>query len=324
MIEVKGLTKFYGSKKAVDNLSFTIDSGEIVGFLGPNGAGKSTTMNMLTGYLSATQGTAIIDGMDILEEPIEAKRRIGYMPEQPPLYMDMTVEEYLNFAAELKGVRASLKRKHIDEICETVSISHVRTRMIRNLSKGYKQRVGLAMALVGDPETLILDEPTVGLDPIQIIEIRNVIKALGRRRTIILSSHILSEVQAVCERVLVINNGVIVADDSPEALSANIAGNHKLDVQVAGPVGNVGSVLRSIDGVKSVMLRTDNGDGTGNFAVESAPNADIRKPMFFRLAEAGYPILSLKPLDMSLEDIFVRLTAEEVETSSGRKRRIQK
>ena len=324
MIEVTGLTKYYGSKKAVDNLNFTIDNGEIVGFLGPNGAGKSTTMNMLTGYLSATEGTAVIDGMDILEDPIEAKRRIGYMPEIPPLYMDMTVEEYLNFAAELKGVRSSLKRQHIDEICETVSISHVRGRMIRNLSKGYKQRVGLAMALVGDPETLILDEPTVGLDPIQIIEIRNVIKALGRRRTIILSSHILSEVQAICERVLVINNGVIVADDTPESLSANIAGNHKLDVQVAGSITNVGSVLRSIDGVKSVMLRSDNGDGTANYAVESAPNADVRKPMFFRLAEAGYPILSLKPLDMSLEDIFVRLTAEEVETASGRKRRVQK
>ena len=235
MIEVSGLTKYYGNKKAVEDLNFTISSGEVVGFLGPNGAGKSTTMNILTGYLSATSGTAKIDGMDILDDPIEAKRHIGYMPEQPPLYLDMTVEEYLNFAAELKGVKSSSKRRHIAEICESVSITHVKNRVIKNLSKGYKQRVGLAMALIGDPDTLILDEPTVGLDPIQIIEIRNVIKELGRQRTVVLSSHILSEVQAICERVLVINNGTIVANDTPEKLSANISGEHKLNIQIAGP-----------------------------------------------------------------------------------------
>lgn len=324
MIEVSGLTKYYGSKKAVEDLNFTINSGEVVGFLGPNGAGKSTTMNILTGYLSATSGSAKIDGMDILDDPIEAKRHIGYMPEIPPLYLDMTVDEYLNFAAELKGVRAAVKRKHIADICEQVSITHVKNRVIKNLSKGYKQRVGLAMALIGDPDTLILDEPTVGLDPIQIIEIRNVIKELGRRRTVVLSSHILSEVQAICERVLVINNGTIVANDTPENLSTNISGEHKLNVCVAGPVQSVLSVLRSVDGMVNVALRTDNEDGTANFVVESDPSVDIRKPMFFALAKAGYPILSLQPLDMSLEDIFLRLTVEETGTARGSRKKVAK
>lgn len=324
MIEVSGLTKYYGNKKAVEDLSFTISSGEVVGFLGPNGAGKSTTMNILTGYLSATSGSAKIDGMDILDDPIEAKRHIGYMPEQPPLYFDMTVEEYLNFAAELKGVKSSSKRKHIAEICESVSITHVKGRLIKNLSKGYKQRVGLAMALIGDPDTLILDEPTVGLDPIQIIEIRNVIKELGRHRTVVLSSHILSEVQAICERVLVINNGTIVANDTPEKLSANISGEHKLSVQVAGPQASVMSVLRSVDGMTSVTLRRDNEDGTATFVIESDPNVDIRKPMFYALAKAGYPILSLQPLDMSLEDIFLRLTLDESGAARGTRKKVTK
>ena len=324
MIEVSGLTKYYGAKRAVEDLNFTIQSGEVVGFLGPNGAGKSTTMNMLTGYLSATSGSARIDGMDILDDPIEAKRHIGYMPELPPLYQDMTVEEYLNFAAELKGVKSSSRRRHISDICESVSISHVRGRVIRNLSKGYRQRVGLAMALIGDPDTLILDEPTVGLDPIQIIEIRNVIKELGRQRTVVLSSHILSEVQAVCERVLVINNGSIVADDTPERLGANLSGEHKLNVQVAGPQSGVITVLRGVDGMTAVTLRKDNEDGTANYVIESDPNIDIRKPMFFALAKAGYPILSLQPLDMSLEDIFLRLTVEEDNAARGMRKKVTK
>ena len=324
MIEVSGLTKYYGPKRAVEDLNFTIQSGEVVGFLGPNGAGKSTTMNILTGYLSATSGTAKIDGMDILDDPIEAKRHIGYMPELPPLYQDMTVDEYLNFAAELKGVKSAAKRKHIADICESVSISHVKDRVIRNLSKGYKQRVGLAMALIGDPDTLILDEPTVGLDPLQIIEIRNVIKELGRRRTVVLSSHILPEVQAVCERVLVINNGTIVADDTPERLGASLSGEHKLDVQVAGPVNKTMSVLRDVAGIVNVTLRKDNEDGTANFVVESDPNLDIRRPMFFALANAGYPILSLQPLDLSLEDIFLRLTVEEDSAARGMRKKVTK
>ena len=211
------------------------------------------------------------------------------MPEQPPLYLDMTVEEYLNFAAELKGVKSSSKRKHIAEICESVSITHVKGRVIKNLSKGYKQRVGLAMALIGDPDTLILDEPTVGLDPIQIIEIRNVIKELGRRRTVVLSSHILSEVQAICERVLVINNGTIVANGTPEKLSANISGEHKLNVQVAGPQSSVMSVLRSVDGMNSVTLRSDNEDGTANFVIESAPQCGYSQTNVLCSRQGGLP-----------------------------------
>jgi len=311
MIEVMNLSKSYGDKHAVNDISFTINSGEVVGFLGPNGAGKTTTMNIITGYLSATAGSVKVDGIDVLDDPLASKRHIGYLPEHPPLYMDMTVAEYLNFAFELKGVKGVSKKKHINEICESVSISHVRNRMIRNLSKGYKQRVGLAMALIGNPDVLILDEPTVGLDPIQIIEIRNVIKELGKARTVILSSHILPEVQAICERVLVLNNGVIVANDTPENLSAAISGDHKLVVRVSGDKDNVQNVLRSCEGVRTADLARDSEDGTCEFIVESDPNVDVRKPMFYALAKAGCPILMLKPLDMSLEDIFLKLTTEE-------------
>ncbi len=311
MIEVTNLSKSYGDKHAVNDISFTINSGEVVGFLGPNGAGKTTTMNIITGYLSATDGSVKVDGIDVLDNPIASKRHIGYLPEHPPLYMDMTVNEYLGFAYELKGVKGISKKKHINEICESVSISHVRNRMIRNLSKGYKQRVGLAMALIGNPDVLILDEPTVGLDPIQIIEIRNVIKELGKARTVVLSSHILPEVQAICERVLVINNGTIVANDTPENLSASISGEHKLLVRVAGNKDNVQNVLRSCEGVRTASLTRDGDDNTCEFVVESDPNVDVRKPMFYALANAGCPILMLKPLDMSLEDIFLKLTTEE-------------
>ena len=323
MIEVRHLTKSYGPKKAVNDISFTIRDGELVGFLGPNGAGKSTTMNVITGYLSATSGSARINGIDILEDPMEAKRHIGYLPEQPPLYMDMSVNEYLDFICDLKKVDRN-RRSHIDDICEQAGITGVYRRMIKNLSKGYKQRVGLAQALIGDPEVLILDEPTVGLDPIQIIEIRNVIKELGRKRTVVLSSHILSEVQAVCERVLVINNGSIVADDTPERLGANLSGEHKLNVQVAGPINSVTSTLRGVNGMTAVTLRQDNEDGTANYVIESDPNIDIRKPMFFALANAGYPILSLQPLDMSLEDIFLRLTVEEDSAARGMRKKVTK
>ena len=219
MIQVNGLTKKYGTKLAVDNISFRIKKGEIVGFLGPNGAGKSTTMNMITGYISMTGGTAQIAGFDVLDDPIEARRHIGYLPELPPLYMEMTVKEYLGFVFDLKGVKGKSRRAHIDEVCELVDITHVQNRIIGNLSKGYKQRVGLAQALIGDPDVMILDEPTVGLDPNQITEIRNMIRSLGKQRTIILSTHILQEVKAVCERVLVINNGKIVADGSTDELT---------------------------------------------------------------------------------------------------------
>ena len=311
MIEVSQLTKVYGDKRGVDNISFLVKEGEIVGFLGPNGAGKTTTMNIVTGYLSATSGTAKVAGIDVLEDPIGAKKHIGYLPEHPPLYLDMKVSEYLDFVYELKGVgRNKKRREHLSEICELVGIEQVYGRVIKNLSKGYRQRVGLAQALVGDPDVLILDEPTVGLDPRQIVEIRNVIKELGKKRTVILSTHILPEVEAICERVLVINKGKIIADDAPQNLAANVAGEHKLALRVAGPKGAVTQALRSIDGVRAVTSVVDREQGACDFLVESIPTIDIRKPMFSVLSKAGFPILMMRPQDMSLEDIFISLTQE--------------
>ena len=238
MIEVKNLVKRYGNHEAVKNASFTINDGEVVGFLGPNGAGKSTTMNILTGYLSATSGTAKINGYDILENPIEAKRNIGYLPEQPPLYLEMTVKEYLNFIYDMRSCKLD-REKHLKDICDTVKISDVLNRVIRNLSKGYRQRVGIAQALINNPKVIIFDEPTVGLDPKQIIEIRNLIKALGKNHTVILSTHILPEVQAVCDRIVIINKGKIVANEKTENISKIIDGNRRLNVKVCGPQKDV-------------------------------------------------------------------------------------
>ncbi len=310
MIEVNGLYKSYGDKHAVKDITFKIEAGEIVGFLGPNGAGKSTTMNILTGYISATKGNAKIDGIDVLVDPISAKRKIGYLPELPPLYLDMTVDEQLNFAYELKGVKLD-REAHLKELCALVKIEDVRGRMIKNLSKGYKQRVGLAQALIGNPEVLILDEPTVGLDPKQIIEIRNVIKDLGQKHTIILSSHILSEISAVCTRVLVINKGQIVADDNPENLSATLTKDKKMIVRVAGPMAEVAATIKGILGVAFCEPGEQNEEGAFDYIVESDGDVDIRKPMFYELAKKNYPILMLKPLDLSLEDIFLQLTKEK-------------
>ena len=238
MIEVKNLTKRYGTNVALDNVSFSVEEGKILGFLGPNGAGKSTTMNIITGYLSSTEGTVTVGGYDILENPNEAKKLIGYLPELPPLYMDMTVKEYLNFMYDLKKVTLP-REKHIQEICRLVKIQNVYKRLIGNLSKGYKQRVGIAQALLGNPPVLILDEPTVGLDPKQIIEIRRLIKDLGRNHTVILSSHILPEVQAVCERVIIINNGKLVADGATDRLAHDLSADHRLIIRVAGPENDV-------------------------------------------------------------------------------------
>lgn len=313
MIEVSGLTKTYGNKRGITDISFTINEGEIVGFLGPNGAGKSTTMNVITGYLSATAGAAKVAGIDILENPLEAKKHIGYLPQDPPLYLDMTVEEYLNFIYDIKGVKKAdeSRKAHIDRICEMVGITQVRSRVIGNLSGGYKQRCGLAQALVGDPDVLILDEPTVGLDPKQIIEIRNVIKDLGRNRTIILSTHILQEVSAVCERVLVINNGRLVADDTPTHLSVLLTGEHKLEYRIAGPKDKITQVLRSVDGVKVVTPTIEAEPGAFEYLVESAEHLDVRKLIFSALSRAGYPVLLLKNQDLSLEDVFIQLTADQ-------------
>ncbi|MCD7770914.1 MAG: ABC transporter ATP-binding protein [Oscillospiraceae bacterium] len=310
MIEVKNLCKSYGDKLAVDNISFEAHNGEILGFLGPNGAGKSTTMNILTGYLSSTSGEAYINGKEILEEPLLAKKEIGYLPEFPPLYLDMTVKEYLNFMYELKGCKIP-RNTHLQEICELVKIEEVYDRLIKNLSKGYKQRVGLAQALVGNPNVLILDEPTVGLDPKQIIEIRTLIKKLGKNHTVILSSHILSEVQAVCDRIVIINNGRIIADDTADNLSNTLTADHKLVARIDGPRDEVTKVISSIPGVVSVLADMQREKGVWEYNIEAVEGTDIRRELNKRLSQRNWYIMGLRPSELTLEDIFLRLTMGE-------------
>lgn len=313
MIEIQNLTKKFGQITAVDDLNFTVNKGEILGFLGPNGAGKSTTMNIITGYLPSTEGTVKVDGFDIMENPTEVKKRIGYLPERPPIYMDMTIKEYLDFVSDLKLVERRQKKGQMNDIMELIKITHVRDRLIKNLSKGYKQRVGLAQALIGSPDVLVLDEPTVGLDPKQIIEIRKLIKALGKEHTIILSSHILPEVSAVCERVVIINNGKIVAVDTPDNLSKGFGTVSKLSVTIAGPKSSIEGYVKDIYGVKYIEANIEKEKDVINYIVESDKNIDIRRPLFFAMAKAGYPILELKSMNMTLEDIFLSVTAEEKE-----------
>ena len=307
MISVTGLSKRYGTHLAVDDVSFNIKKGEIIGFLGPNGAGKSTIMNILTGYLSLTQGDVKIDGFDIMENPEQAKRRIGYLPEIPPLYLDMTVLEYLGFIYDIKKVTFP-KGPHINEIIKLVKIDNVKDRLIKNLSKGYRQRVGIAQALVGNPDVLILDEPTVGLDPKQIIEIRNLIARLGKNHTIILSSHILSEVQAVCERVIIINRGKIIADDTPDMLSKNLSTDHSLVARVVGEEKEVTAVLSSVLGVESVVCLGSHESGTKDYQIIPEEGKDIRAAISMRLAERKKALLSLSANELTLEQIFLRLT----------------
>lgn len=314
MIEVTALSKRYGSHLAVNDVSFSIKDGEVIGFLGPNGAGKSTIMNILTGYISLTAGSAAIDGYDIIENPEEAKRHIGYLPEIPPLYTDMTVREYLNFMFDLKKVKLP-RKPHIDEICKLVMIDGVQNRLIKNLSKGYRQRVGIAQALIGNPDTLILDEPTVGLDPKQIIEIRNLIARLGRNHTVILSSHILSEIQAVCDRIIIINNGHIVADGTPDELSRAISADGALEIRVAGPKRDVTKTLLSVPEVSSVEDLGSMEKGSCDYRIIPVDKADVRKAVFERLAERNWPILSLRDSALTLEQIFLRLTNEDVTTA---------
>jgi ABC-2 type transport system ATP-binding protein len=313
MIEIQNLTKRYGQITAVNNLNFTVEKGEILGFLGPNGAGKSTTMNIITGYIPSTEGTVKVCGYDIMESPKEVKKRIGYLPELPPVYMDMTVWDYLNFAGQLKQVDKKQLKSQLSDIMELVKIGDHRNRLIKNLSKGYKQRVGLAMALVGSPEVLILDEPTVGLDPKQIIEIRKLIKALGKEHTIILSSHILPEVSAVCERVVIINKGEIAAIDTPENLSKGYGAASKLLVTIAGPRNSVESAIREIYGVKYVETAAEKDKEATSYIVESDKEIDVRKPLFFAMSKLGYPIIELKSLSLSLEDIFLQIVTQEKE-----------
>jgi len=310
MITVSGLTKSYGKNRGIENISFTVQEGEIVGFLGPNGAGKTTTMNIITGYLTADKGSVEIAGVDMAKQPLDAKKHIGYLPEQPPLYQSMTVKEYLDFVFELKGVKVESQEKHISGICEIIGVTDVYNRVIGHLSKGYRQRVGLAQALIGDPDVLILDEPTVGLDPRQIVEIRNVIKDMGKKRTIILSTHILPEVSAICERVLVISNGLIVADDKPEELAVSAIGVRSLIVRIAGSTGSVRDLLQKLEGIKNVSSLGKKEPDSCDFLIESHRGIDIRKQLFSALSKAGYPLLMLRPQNDSLEDIFLKLTEE--------------
>ena len=311
MIEVQNLTKRYGSHLAVNDISFTVDEGEVVGFLGPNGAGKSTTMNILTGYLSASSGSAKINGFEILENPNQAKASIGYLPEQPPLYLDMTVREYLDFMYDLKKCKLS-RQTHIAEICRLVKIDGVYGRLIKNLSKGYRQRVGVAQALIGNPPVLILDEPTVGLDPNQIIEIRTLIKNLGKHHTVILSSHILQEIEAVCDRIIIINQGQLVADDTAAELTKRYSSDRRLLVRIAGGEEDAYALLTRVPGVEQVASLGEKEPGVFEFAVTPKEGEDVRREISTRLAARNWAIMGMRSMEMTLEDVFVSLTRENL------------
>ena len=321
MIEVTNLTKKYGDHIAVDHLSFRVEKGQIYGFLGPNGAGKSTTMNIITGYLAASEGTVTIDGKDVQKDPEEAKRSIGYLPELPPLYVDMTVREYLEFVAELKKVPKKERKQQIDEVMEMTQITDMQQRLIRNLSKGYRQRVGLAQAILGYPEVIILDEPTVGLDPKQIIEIRDLIRKLGENHTVILSSHILSEVSAVCDHNMIIAHRKLGASDSPENLQKLMSGSMELNLEVKGSAAAVKSALQEISQIDRIEENTEASKNVAKLKVISKENADIREQVFYALADAKLPILEMTHAEKSLEDIFLELT-EDVAPSQPEKKKL--
>ena len=316
MIEVKHLTKRYGNHVAVNDLNFTIDKGKVYGFLGPNGAGKSTTMNIITGCLGATEGEVLIDGHSIAEEPMQAKRLIGYLPEQPPVYMDMTPAEYLDFVARAKGIPAKERAQQIETVTEKTRIQDVRNRLIRNLSKGYRQRVGIAQALLGRPEIIILDEPTVGLDPAQIIEIRELIRELGKEHTLVLSSHILSEVQAVCDAIMIISKGRLVASDTSENLTALFAGTVTLNLDVRATEDVARKVLDTVPGIEDMALSAGE-PGITHVQLKPEEDQDIRETLFFAFAKAGLPILSMMQNHASLEDVFLELTQDDGTADSG-------
>ncbi len=312
MIEVKHLTKRYGNHVAVADLSFTIEKGMVYGFLGPNGAGKSTTMNIITGCLSATDGEVLIDGYSITEEPMKAKKLIGYLPEQPPLYMDMTPMEYLRFVAQAKGLSYKEQEEQITRVVEKTKLNDVQNRLIRNLSKGYKQRVGIAQALLGNPEVIILDEPTVGLDPAQIIEIRELIHELGKEHTLVLSSHILSEVQAVCDSIMIISKGHLVASDTPDNLTALLAGETTLKLEIKGSEDKVREILDTVDGIKESTLSMSAGE-ICMAEIKPQEEQDIREALFTAFAKAETPILKMARSRATLEDVFLELTQSEAE-----------
>lgn len=317
MIEVENLTKKYGSHVAVDNLSFRVERGMIYGFLGPNGAGKSTTMNMMTGYIAATSGTVKINGYDILKNPEQAKKSIGYLPELPPVYPDMTVYEYLRFVAELKKVKKNERQVQIEDVMKQTQIEDVKGRLIKNLSKGYKQRVGLAQAIIGYPEVIILDEPTVGLDPKQIIEIRELIRELAKKHTIILSSHILSEVSAVCDHIMIISKGKLVASDTPEGLMTLLKGGRQMKLSVLGEQSKVEELLRSMESVKDFSMQPSRAERMVSVNIRTEDTEDIRVELFHRLAAADMPIMELSLSEKSLEDVFLELTGEEDKENEG-------
>ncbi len=317
MIEVENLVKRYGNHVAVDNLSFHVEAGKIYGFLGPNGAGKSTTMNIMTGYIAASQGRVRINGYDIVKDAEMAKKCIGYLPEFPPLYVDMTVNEYLNFVAELKKIPKQNRKQQIEEVIELVMIADMGERLIKNLSKGYKQRVGLAQAVLGYPPVIILDEPTVGLDPKQIIEIRDLIKKLGENHTIILSSHILSEVQAICDEIMIISKGRLVACDTPEGLVGLMKGNAQTEITILGAKEQVEEVLSKIDGIQDYFFEDSNKNDGVKLVVETRTKEDIRVNLFYAMADAKLPIISMNRLEKSLEDVFLELTNSEEDSEGG-------
>ena len=323
MIEVKHLTKKYGTHLAVDDLSFTIEKGRIYGFLGPNGAGKSTTMNIMTGYIGATSGEVIINGHNILEEPEKAKKCIGYLPEIPPLYLDMTVSEYLHFVAELKKIPKTDRDSQVLKVMELIKLVNMKDRLIKNLSKGYRQRVGLAQAILGYPEVIILDEPTVGLDPKQIIEIRDLIKGLKQKHTVILSSHILSEVRAVCDYVLIISHGKLVASDTPDNLERLAAGSNSLLMKVKGEKDTIRKALETIEGVTGVEMSYDSDEKLWKTKLSIQENVDIREKVFYAMAKANCPIYEMQVKRVSLEDVFLELTEGEKKKSTGKQERSQ-
>lgn len=310
MIEVKNLVKKYGNHTAVDHLNFTIEEGHVYGFLGPNGAGKSTTMNIMTGYLGANEGEVLINGHDILKEPEEAKKQIGYLPELPPLYMEMTVHEYLEFVAELKGIAKNKREESINEVEKMVKIWEVENRLIRNLSKGYRQRVGLAQAVLGFPKIIILDEPSVGLDPKQIIEIRELIRQLAKKHTVILSSHILAEVREVCDYILIISKGKLVASDTPENLERNLGDSDLIEIETKASPDEVRRILETVDGIRSISTKyLENGITWAQ--IQEKKNTDVREKVFQAFAQNHQPLLKLNPLQVSLEDVFMELTQSD-------------
>ena len=310
-IQIENLVKTYGDNIAVNGLNLNLEKGKVYGFLGPNGAGKSTTMNIITGYIGATSGTVKIDGYDIFKEPEKAKKCVGYLPEIPPLYQDMTVKEYLVFVAELKKIPAKEKMKNIKEVLEMTKTTQVENRLIKNLSKGYKQRVGLAQALIGNPPLLILDEPTVGLDPKQIIEIRDLIKSLKKKHTVILSSHILSEVSAVCDYVLIISHGKLVASDTPENLGKLAEGSNTLNLLVKGDKDHIRIALGQISDIKDIKIEDAKEEHAWNVMLSTKEDMDIREEVFFKMADAHCPILEMQSKKVSLEEIFLELTEDD-------------